>query len=90
MHCKQIKKVKNELNGQSSSLLASMYVSNYRATLSPIHLVFLGLDTDQPHLAFKILDENNNEVIPKTFYLQLLNKQWVYTTLFNKNEGTDL
>ena len=56
----------------------------------PIHLVFLGLDTDQPHLDFKILDENNNEVIPKTFYLQLLNKQWVYTTLFNKNEGTDL
>ena len=67
-----------------------MHVSNYKATFSPIHLVFLELDTDRPHLDFKILDENNNEVIPKTFYLQLLNKEWVHTILFNKNESTDL
>ena len=67
-----------------------MHVSNYKATFSPVHLVILELDTDRPYLDFKILDENNNEVIPKTFYLQLLNKQWVYSTLFNKNEGTDL
>ena len=75
IHCKQINKVKNELDGQPSSLLASMHVSNYKATFSPMHLVFLELDTHQPHLDFKILDENNNEVIPRTFYLQLLNKQ---------------
>ena len=75
LHCKQISKVKNELDGQPSSLLASMHVSNYKATFSPMHLVFLELDTHQPHLDFKILDENNNEVIPRTFYLQLLNKQ---------------
>ena len=75
LHCKQINKVKNELDGQPSSLLASMHVSNYKATFSPIHLVFLELDIDQPHLDFKILDENNNEVIPRTFYLQLLNKE---------------
>ena len=75
LHCKQINKVKNELDGQPSSLLVSMHVSNYKATFSPIHLVFLELDIDQPHLDFKILDENNNEVIPRTFYLQLLNKQ---------------
>ena len=55
-----------------------MHLSNYKATFSPIHLVFLELDIDQPHLDFKILDENNNEVAPKTFYLQELNKQWVY------------
>ena len=55
-------------------LLARMHVSNYKATFSPIHLVFLELDTHQPHLDFEILDENNNEVIPKTFYIQLLNK----------------
>ena len=48
------------------------------------HLVFLELDIHQPHLDFKILDGNNNEVIPRTFDLQLLNKQWVYTTIFNK------
>ena len=74
-HCKQISKVKNGLDGQSSSLLARMHVSNYKATFSPIHLVFLELETDRSHLDFKILDENNNEVISKTFYLQLLNKQ---------------
>ena len=73
LHCKQINKVKNELDGQPSSLLVSMHVSNYKATFSPIHLVFLELDIDQPHLDFKILDENKNEVIPRTFYLQLLN-----------------
>ena len=75
LHCKQINKVKNELYGQPSSLLACMHVSNYKATFSPMHLVFLELDTHRPHLDFKILDENNSEVIPKTFYLQLLNKE---------------
>ena len=41
-----------------------MHASNYKATFSPIHLVFLELDTDQSHLDFKTLgDENNNEVI---------------------------
>ena len=75
LHCKQINKVKNGLDGQPSTLLARMHVSNYKATFSLIHLVFLELDIDQPHLDFKILDENNNEVIPRTFYLQLLNKQ---------------
>ena len=52
-----------------------MHVSNYKATFFPIHLVFLELDTHRPHLDFKILDENNNEVVPRTFYLQPLNKQ---------------
>ena len=75
LHCKQISKVKNELDGQPSSFLARMNVSNYKASFSPIHLVFLKLDRDQPHLDFKIIDENNNEVIPRTFYLQLLNKE---------------
>ena len=40
-----------------------------------MHLAFLELDTYSAHLDFKILDENNNEVIPRTFYLQLLNKE---------------
>ena len=58
-----------------------MNVSNYKATFSSIHLVFLEIDTHRSHLGFKILDENNNEVIPNTFYLQLLNKQLAYTTM---------
>ena len=75
LHCKQINKIKNEIDGQLSSLLDRMHFSNYKATFSPIHLVFLELGIDQPHLDFKILDENNNEVIPKTFYLHLLTKE---------------
>ena len=59
-----------------------MHISNYNATFSPVNLVFLELeDLHQPHLDFKILDENNNEVIPKTFHVQLLNKEWAYTTM---------
>ena len=75
LHCKQIRKVTNELDGQPSSLLACMHVSNYKATFSPMHLVVLELDTHRPRLDVKILGENNNEVIPRTFYLQLLNKR---------------
>ena len=74
LHCKQINKVKKELDGQPSSLLASMHVSDYKSTFSPMHLVFLELDTHRQHLDFKIFDEKNNEVIPRTFYLELLNK----------------
>ena len=74
LHCKQINKVKNELDGQPSSLLVRMHVSNYKATFSPIHLVFLKIGIHQPPLDFKILDEKNNEFILRTFYPQLLNK----------------
>ena len=58
-----------------------MHVSNYKVTFSLIQLAFLELDIDQPHLDFKIIDENNNEIIPKTFYLQLLKKELAYTTM---------
>ena len=66
LDCKQINKVKNELDGHPSSWLISMHVCNYNATFSPVHLVFLE-DIHQPHLDFKVLDENNSEVIPRTF-----------------------
>ena len=56
LHCKQINKVKNKLDGQPSNLLALMHVSNYEATFSPMHLVFLELDTHRQHLDFKIFD----------------------------------
>ena len=75
LHCKQINKVKNELDGQPSNSLACMHLSNYKASFSPMHLVFLELGTLRLHLDFKILDENNNEVIQRTFYLELLNKE---------------
>ena len=49
-----------------------------------MHLVFLEIDMHQDHLGFKILDENNDKVIPRKFYLQLLNKQRVYMTIKQK------
>ena len=75
LHCSQINKVKNKLDGQPSSLLTSLHVLNYNANFSLAYLVFLELEDTHQHLNFKILDENNNKVIPITFYLQLLNKQ---------------
>ena len=74
LHCKQINKVKNELDGQPSNLFACMRVSNYEAAFPPKHLVLLELGTHRPHVDFKLIYENNNEVIPRTFYLLLLNK----------------
>ena len=67
LHCKQINRVKNELNGQPSRLLACMHASNYKATFSPIHLEFLELDTHRTHLDFKILDKNNNNLSEDVF-----------------------
>ena len=75
LHCKQINKFKNELDGQPSSLLASMHVCNYNSSFTSAHLVFLELEDTHQYLDFKILDENNNAVIPTIFYLQLLNKE---------------
>ena len=75
VHCRQINRVKNELDDQPSTLLACMQVSDYEVTFSPVHLVFLELDTHRNHLDFKILDEKNNEFIPRKFYLQLSNKE---------------
>ena len=55
-----------------------MKVSNYKAFFNPMHLIFLELDTHNYQLNFKLLDENNNAVIPRTFYLHLLNKDNEY------------
>ena len=81
LHCKQINKTKNGLDGQPSSLLVSMHVLNYGESFSPAYLVFLELEDIHQNLDFKILDENNNKVFPVSFYLWLLNKQWAYKTM---------
>ena len=62
------------MDEQPSSLLAGMQASDYEAAFSPMHLVFLELGVSHYHLDLKLLDENNNVIIPKTFSLQLLNK----------------
>ena len=43
-----------------------------------MHLLFLELDVQHRLLNFKLLDENKNTVILKTFYLQLLIKNYEY------------
>ena len=75
LHCKEINKVKNDLDGQPSTLLACIHASSYRENFSPMHLVFLELDTDRTQVDFKMLDENNNKIIPRTLYLELSNKE---------------
>ena len=55
-----------------------MQVFDYEISLSPKHLVFLELDTGYYHQDFKLVDKNNNEVLSRTFYLQLLNKDHEY------------
>ena len=49
------------------------------SAFTPIHLVFLELDTHHFQLDFNLLGENNKVIILSTFYLQLLNKDWLYT-----------
>ena len=44
LHCKQVNKTKNDLDGQPSSLLFSTHVLNYAASFSLDHLVFLDLE----------------------------------------------
>ena len=76
LHCKQINRVKNEVDGQPSSLLPCMQFSDYKAAFAPMHLVFLELDTHNCYLDFKLDDENNNAIIARPFYIQLLNKDY--------------
>ena len=52
-----------------------MHVYIHKVISFPMPLVFLELDSHRLHLDFIILDENNNDVIARTFYLQLLNKE---------------
>ena len=89
LHCKQINKVTNKLDGQPSSLLASMHVSNYKETFSPIHLVFLDLDTDRPHLDFKILDEKKKTIELAQKYIILLSEVSIVNYKAGKHNGAE-
>ena len=42
-----------------------MHVSNYKATFSPVHLVFLEIDIHQPHLDFKTIYGKKQRSYPK-------------------------
>ena len=70
--------VKTKLDGQPSSLLAYMQVSDYKAAFTLMYVVFLELGSYHYHLNFKLLDENNNGIIPWTFYPQILDKDYEY------------
>ena len=65
LHCKQINRVENKVDGQQSSLLTYIQVSDYKAAFTPMHLVFLELDIHQHHF--------NQIIIPKKLFLKLLN-----------------
>ena len=63
LYYKQTNRTTSELDGQPSSLLPSIQVSDYKATFISMHLVFLELDAYHFHLDFKLLNENKNAVI---------------------------
>ena len=81
-YCNQIDEIANEINGQRSKLLYSWDVSESEGdrTYSPKHavnskhLIFLQLSKTCHRLEFALLDNNNNEITPKSFYLRLYNK----------------
>ena len=81
-YCNQIDKIANEINGQPSKLLYSWDVSESEGNLtySPKHavnsnhLIFLQLKKTSHRLEFALLDNQNNDITPKSFYLQLYNK----------------
>ena len=61
--------------GSHLVFFVSTHRLDYSVSFSPAHLVFLELEDIHHHLDFKVLDENNNEVLPASFYLWLLNKE---------------
>ena len=81
-YCNQIDEIANEINGQPSKLLYSWDVSESEGdlTYSPKHavnsnhLIFLQLRKTCHRSEFALLDNQNKEIIPKSFYLQLYNK----------------
>ena len=58
-------RVKDEVDGQLSSLLVCIKVSEYKATFSLMHLEGLKLDTHNCHLDFKLLYQNNIVIISR-------------------------
>ena len=55
-----------------------MQVSDYNATFTLMHLVFLELDTHHCHLEFKFLDKATKVIIQRTSPATKL-RLWVYT-----------
>ena len=64
LHFKNINIVKSSVDHQTSNLLAYMQGSDYKVAFTPVHLMFLELDTYHWHLDFKLLDESNNVNTP--------------------------
>ena len=78
LQCKQIKRVKNEVDGKISNLSAYMKVSDHKAAFTVIHLLFLDLATHHCNLGFTLLDKSYCGITPKILNLQLLNKDYEY------------
>ena len=68
LYCKQINRVKNEVDVQPICLLAHMRFSAGKATISPRHLLSLQLDTHFGTSDFKLLREKRDLIIPNMFY----------------------
>ena len=79
LHCKQINRVKNEVGGQPSNLLACMQVSDNKS-ITLMHFIFLELNTHHCHWDFKFLHESNKAIIQRHFissYLRMSKRESV-------------
>ena len=81
-YCNQIDEISNEIDAQPSKLLYSWEVSesqgdltyNPKHIVNSNHLIFLQLNKTCHCLEFVLLDNQHKEIIPKSFYFQLYNK----------------
>ena len=76
MHSKKVKSTKLKTSWMSNRQVCwpactLIFISNFFSNAVGVFRI----RPHRPHLNFKIVDENNDEVILRTFYLQLLNKE---------------
>ena len=63
-----------KLSAVKSSLFKGDLTYSPKHAVNSNHLIFLQLKKTCHRLEFALLDNQNNEIIPKSFYLQLCNK----------------
>ena len=66
LYCKQFSRFKSQVDEQPSSTFFCFQVSDYKAAVTPMNLVFIELDTHNFHFDLTILDEDKNAFIPRT------------------------
>ena len=76
LYCDQIDDQYQEVDGQPSKLLCQTEINDGKAIFNPKHLIYLPLANGIHHwLEFRLVDENNKVIKPKSIRLTILNKE---------------